>query len=205
MAKWQVATAAALLLCAACATAQPFTLTAGASVTTNITTLTTSGQFVKVSTSALGQCLLLLLLFCWAVQSPALGDVAVLPTIGLGVHSNSIVMPAQGHCAACMQVSWSGIPAPTFGDVVGLYVQAPNTTVDNLAPLKFQWVNRSPGYQSGSGSITCVPLHSFLHPDSIKLCKQGQMTHLYSPEIRSTIGACISGAYEGPRNAQHPC
>ena len=62
MAKWQVATAAALLLCAACATAQPFTLTSGASVTTNITTLTTSGQFVKVSTSALGQCLLLLLL-----------------------------------------------------------------------------------------------------------------------------------------------
>ena len=53
-----------------------------------------------------------------------------------------------------MQVSWSGIPKPTIGDVIALYVQAPNTTVDTLAPLKFQWVNRTPGYTSGSGSIT---------------------------------------------------
>ena len=56
-----------------------------------------------------------------------------------------------------MQVSWSGIPKPTIGDVLALYVQAPGTTVDTLAPLKFQWVNRTPGYQSGSGSITCAP------------------------------------------------
>ena len=55
--------------------------------------------------------------------------------------------------AVCMQVSWSGIPNPTIGDVIAYYVQTPATTVDTLAPLKFQWVNRTPGYQSGSGSI----------------------------------------------------
>lgn len=85
MARWQLATAAALLLCAACATAQPFTLTSGASVTTNITTLTTSGQYVKVSASALGQCLLLLLprYLIVALQKPLSGRAVVL------VHADS--------------------------------------------------------------------------------------------------------------------
>ena len=63
---------------------------------------------------------------------------------------------SEGRSPACMQVSWSGIPNPTNADVVALYVQAPGTTVDTLSPLRFQWVNRSPGYEQGSGSITCA-------------------------------------------------
>ena len=52
MARRRLAAAAALLMLAACASAQPFTnLASGASVTTNITTLSSSGQFVKVRLS----------------------------------------------------------------------------------------------------------------------------------------------------------
>ncbi len=52
MARWQVATAAALLMLAACASAQPFTLTTGASVTTSLTTLPASGTNVVVRFTA---------------------------------------------------------------------------------------------------------------------------------------------------------
>ena len=52
MARWHVATAAALLLLAACASAQPFTLASGASVTTSLTTLPKSGTNVVVRMKA---------------------------------------------------------------------------------------------------------------------------------------------------------
>lgn len=63
-----------------------------------------------------------------------------------------------------MQVSWSGIPAPTNADGIALYVNAPGTTVNGLSPLKWQWVNKSPGYAqangafSSSGSLVCAAL-----------------------------------------------
>ncbi len=63
-----------------------------------------------------------------------------------------------------MQVSWSGIPAPTNADGIALYVNAPGTTVNGLSPLKWQWANKSPGYAqangafSSSGSLVCVAL-----------------------------------------------
>ena len=48
MARWHVATAATLLILAACASAQPFTLASGATVTTSLTTLPASGTNVVV-------------------------------------------------------------------------------------------------------------------------------------------------------------
>jgi hypothetical protein len=49
MARWRLTAAGALLMLAACACAQPFTnLASGATVTTNITTLSSTGQYVKV-------------------------------------------------------------------------------------------------------------------------------------------------------------
>lgn len=59
MARWLLATAVAVLALAACTSAQPFNLATGATVTTNISTLASSGQFVKVchSTSAHLRCL----------------------------------------------------------------------------------------------------------------------------------------------------
>ncbi len=45
------------------------------------------------------------------------------------------------------------MPNPTNADVIAYYVQAPNTTVDTLAPLKFNWANKSPTYLQGSGSL----------------------------------------------------
>ena len=52
MARWQVAIAATLLVLAACASAQPFTLASGASVTTSVTTLPSSGTNVVVRFTA---------------------------------------------------------------------------------------------------------------------------------------------------------
>ncbi len=60
------------------------------------------------------------------------------------------------------QVSWSGVTAPTNADGIALYVNAPNTTVNTLSPLRWQWANRSPGYAlasggySSSGSLVCA-------------------------------------------------
>ena len=52
MARWHVATVAAVLVLAACASAQPFTLASGASVTTSVTTLPSSGTNVVVRFTA---------------------------------------------------------------------------------------------------------------------------------------------------------
>ncbi len=59
-------------------------------------------------------------------------------------------------------MSWSGVTAPTNADGIALYVNAPNTTVNTLSPLRWQWANRSPGYAlasggySSSGSLVCA-------------------------------------------------
>ena len=72
-------------------------------------------------------------------------------------HAAQQKIPADVACAppfyATPQVSWSGVPNPTIADVIAYYVVAPNTTVDTLSPLKFNWVNKSPTYLQGSGSL----------------------------------------------------
>lgn len=55
-----------------------------------------------------------------------------------------------------LQVSWSGVTNATEADVVALFVPA-NQSVDTVVPTKWKWVNQVANWESGSGSLTCVP------------------------------------------------
>lgn len=52
-----------------------------------------------------------------------------------------------------INVSWSGVAAPTVQDCIGLYFQG--SSVDQVLPLKYKWITQSPGANTtGAGSLT---------------------------------------------------
>ena len=154
----------ALLLAAGCASAlvtpgETFpNIQAGLSVATNISTYTTSSQYVTVRAIS--------------CNAPPVSVPPRHPDMPwrAGRIPGGLTSCSLYFCAAMcpssanmrLQVSWSGVTAPTNADGIALYVNAPNTTVNTLSPLKWQWANRSPGYAlasggySSSGSLVCA-------------------------------------------------